>query len=137
MTQSVCASFKSEILQGIHVIGTDTLKMALYLESATLSSATTVYTTTNETSGTGYTAGGAVITSAAVSLSGSVAIVDFDNVEWANSTINARYALIYNSSKANRAIAVLDFGSLKSTAASTFRVVIPAPTASSAIIRIA
>ena len=109
----------------------------MFTSSATLSAATTAYSTTNEVSGTGYTAGGNALTGAVISADGTTAIVDFDNTTWASSTITARGALIYNSSKANRAIAVLDFGSDKTSTDGDFTIQFPAADASNAILRIA
>ena len=137
ITQAMCTSFKSEILSGTHVIGTDVLKIALYTSAATLSAATTAYSTTDEVSGTGYTAGGATLSGAAVSVSGTTAIVDFSDVVWTTATITARGALIYNSSKANKAIAVLDFGADKISSAGDFTIQFPVADASNAIVRIA
>jgi hypothetical protein len=137
ITQAMCNSFKTELLGGTHDLDTDTIKIALFTSSATLGASTTAYSTTNEVSGTGYTAGGNTLAGAAISLSGSTAIVDFTDTTWSSATITARGALIYNSSKADRAIAVLDFGSDKSSTNGDFTVVFPAADASNAIIRIA
>lgn len=138
ITQAMCNSFKSELLGGTHDLDTDVIKIALYTSSATLSAATTAYSTTNEvTASTGYTAGGNTLTSPVISLSGSTAIVDFADTTWSASTITARGALIYNSSKSNRAIAVLDFTTDKSSTNGDFVIVMPAADASNAIIRIA
>ena len=112
MAQAMCSSFKAELLGGIHDLDTDTIKIALFTSAATLSAATTAYSTSNEASGTNYTAGGNTLTGAAISLDGTTAIVDFADTTWADSTITARQALIYNASKANRAIAVIDFDAL-------------------------
>jgi hypothetical protein len=138
ITQAMCNSFKTELLGGTHDLDTDTIKIALYTSSATLGASTTAYSTTNEvTASTGYTAGGNTLSGAAITLSGSTAIVDFTDTTWSSSTITARGALIYNSSKSNRAIAVLDFGSDKSSTNGDFTVVFPTADASNAIIRIA
>lgn len=138
ITQAMCNSFKSELLGGTHDLDTDVIKIALYTSSATLSAATTAYSTTDEvTASTGYTAGGNTLTSPVISLSGSTAIVDFADTTWSASTITARGALIYNSSKSNRAIAVLDFTTDKSSTNGDFVIVMPAADASNAIIRIA
>ena len=137
ITQAMCTSFKTELLGGVQDLDTDTLKIALFTSSATLSAATTAYSTTNEVSGTGYSAGGNALTGAVISADGTTAIVDFDNTTWASSTITARGALIYNSSKANRAIAVLDFGSDKTSTDGDFTIQFPAADASNAILRIA
>lgn len=137
ISQAMCSSFKQQLLLGEHDLDTDVIKIALYTSSATLSAATTVYTTSDEVVGTGYTAGGNTLTSPTVSLSGTTAYVDFADTSWTTATITARGALIYNSSKSNKAIAVLDFGSDKTSTAGTFTVQFPANTASDAIVRIA
>jgi hypothetical protein len=137
ITQAMCNSFKTELLDGTHDLDTDVIKIALFTSSATLGASTTAYSTSNEVSGTGYTAGGNTLAGATISLSGSTAIVDFTDTTWTSATITARGALIYNSSKADRAIAVLDFSSDKSSTNGDFTVVFPAADASNAIIRIA
>jgi hypothetical protein len=137
ITQAMCNSFKTELLEGTHDLDTDVIKIALFTSSATLGASTTAYSTSNEVSGTGYTAGGNTLAGATISLSGSTAIVDFTDTTWTSATITARGALIYNSSKADRAIAVLDFSSDKSSTNGDFTVVFPAADASNAIIRIA
>lgn len=130
--QTQTTSFKAELYQAIHNLATDTLKIALYTGNANLNEATTEYTTANEVSGTGYVAGGVVLTGVTINSSGFTAYVDFDNVVF-NAAVTARCALIYNSSKANRSVAVLDFGSDKTSA--NFTITMPANTASSALIR--
>jgi len=137
ISQAMCSSFKQQILLGEHDLDTDVIKMALYTSSATLSAATTAYSTSNEVVGTGYTAGGNTLTGASVSLSGTTAYVDFSDTTWSSATITARGALIYNSSKSDKAIAVLDFGSDKTSTDGNFTVQFPTNDASSAIIRIA
>jgi len=136
ITQAMCNSFKSELLGGTHDLDTDVIKIALYTSSATLGASTTAYAVTNEVSGTGYTAGGNTLSGAVITLSGTTAFVDFDNSTWATATITARGALIYNSSKSNKAIAVLDFGGDKTSTAGDFTVIFPTADASNAIIRI-
>lgn len=130
--QTQTTSFKVELYQAIHNLATDTLKIALYNGNADLNEATTAYTTANEVSGTGYVAGGVALTGVTINSSGFTAYVDFDNVVF-NAAVTARCALIYNSSKANRSVAVLDFGSDKTSA--NFTITMPANTASSALIR--
>ena len=137
ITQAMCNSFKTELLGGTHDLDTDVIKIALFTSSATLDASTTAYSTTNEVVGSGYTAGGNTLAGAAISLSGSTAIVDFSDTTWSTATITARGALIYNSSKADRAVAVLDFGGDKTSTSGDFTVVLPAADASNAIIRIA
>jgi hypothetical protein len=133
--QTLTTSFKQEILLGVHDLDTDTLKMALYLGTANLGAATTVYTTAGETSGVGYVAGGNTLTGVTVLTSGTTAYVDFANSSWNPAGFTARGALIYNASKGNKAIAVLDFGADKTTT-TTFTVQMPANTATNALIRI-
>jgi hypothetical protein len=137
IVQSMVSSFKQQILLGEHDLDTDVIKIALYTSAADLGAGTTVYSTSNEVVGVGYTAGGNTLTGATVSLSGTTAYVDFADTTWAASTITARAALIYNSSKSNKAIAVLDFGSDKTTTANNFTIQFPANDASSAVVRIA
>jgi len=139
ISQAMCSSFKQQLFLGEHDMDTDTIKLALYTSAATLDASTTVYTTSNEvsSSGTNYTAGGNTLTGATVSLSGTTAFVDFSDTSWLTATITARGALVYNSSKSNKAIAVLDFGSDKTSTNGTFTVQMPANTASDALIRIA
>ena len=130
--QTQTTSFKAELYQAIHNLATDTLKIALYTGNANLNEATTEYTTSNEVSGGGYVAGGVVLTGVTINSSGFTAFVDFDNVVF-NAAVTARCALIYNSSKANRSVAVLDFGSDKTSA--NFTITMPSNTATSALIR--
>lgn len=147
ITQAMATSFKVEMLNGIHAFGTsvvraattaDTFKIALYTSSATLSAATTAYSATNEASGTGYSAGGNTLTVAQVPTSTSTtAWLDFSDSTWSTATVTARGALIYNSTQSNKAVAVLDFGSDKSSSAGDFTIVFPTADSSNAIIRIA
>jgi hypothetical protein len=137
IVQSLCSSFKQQILLGEHDLDTDVIKIALYTSAATLSAATTAYSTSDEVVGVGYTAGGNTLAGATVSLTGTTAFVDFTDTTWTTATITARGALIYNSSKSDKAIAVLDFGSDKTSTAGDFTVQFPANDSSSAIVRIA
>ena len=141
ISQAVANSFKSEILQGIHDLesGGDVFKLGLYTSVATLSSATTSYTTTEETPDTGqYVAGGGVLTNQQVSLAtGGVAIADFNDLSFTGVTLTARGALIYNSTEAKKAVCVLDFGADKTATSGTFTIQFPNFTSSSAILRIA
>ena len=134
--QTLTTSFKQEVLLGVHDLDTDTLKMALYVAQADLGAATTVYSTTDEVGGSGYSAGGVVLTGVTVLTSGATAYVDFADPVWNPANFTARGALIYNASKGNKAIAVLDFGADK-TATTSFTVQMPANTASSALNRFA
>lgn len=137
ITQGMCSSFKEQLLKGEHDFDVNTFKIALYTSSATLSAATTVYTTSNEVVGVGYTAGGINLTGTTVSLTGTIAFVDFNDAVWTGSTITARGALIYNASSGNKAVAVLDFGSDKTSTTGDFTVQFPTNDSSSAIIRLA
>ena len=138
ITQAMCTSFKTELLGGTHDLDTDVIKIALFTSSASLDASTTAYSTSNEVAnGNGYTTGGNTLTGAAISSSGTTAFVDFSDSTWSSASFTARGALIYNSSKANRAIAVLDFGSDKTSTNGDFVVQFPAADASNAIILIA
>lgn len=138
ITQAMCTSFKVDLLDGEHDFGVDTFKIALYTSSATLGATTTAYSATNETSGTGYTAGGNTLTvSTTPTSSGTTAYISFANTTWSTASITARGALIYNSTNANKAVAVLDFGSDKTSTAGDFTINFPTADASNAIIRIA
>jgi hypothetical protein len=133
----MCSSFKQESWLGVHDLDTDTLKLALYTAAADLSQATTVYTSTGEVpAGSGYSTGGIPLVNVQVLLSGTTAYVTFDNPVFTNASFVCRGALIYNETKANRAIAVLDFGADK-TASGTFTIQLPAATAASALLRFA
>lgn len=132
-----CTSAKVGFLTGTYAPTTDTMKIALYTNSATLDATTTVYTTSGEVVGTGYTAGGNTLTGNAISYSGTTAWITFSDSAWTTATITARGALIYDSSKSNAAIAVLDFGADKTSTAGTFTVQMPTAAASTALIRIA
>jgi len=136
ISQALCSSFKQQILLGEHDLEIDVINIALYTSAANLDASTTEYGSSGEVVGSGYTAGGKVLTGVTVLLSGTTAYVDFADTTWDPASFTARGALIYNVSKSNKAIAVLDFGSDK-TATTTFTVQIPANTASSALIRIA
>lgn len=140
ITQAMTTSFKKELMEGVHNFTTHTFKIALYTSSATLDATTTAYSATNEVSGTNYTAGGntLTVTGGAVSTSGTTAYIDFSDTTWADATITARGAVIYNSSVAgNPAVAVLDFGGDKISTAGDFTVSFPTADASNAIVRIA
>jgi hypothetical protein len=121
-------------LVALQALSTGTLKMALYTADADLGAGTLTYTTANEVVGTGYTAGGNVLTGVTVLTSGTTAYLDFDNVVWNPAGFTARGALIYNTSLGNLAVAVLDFGADKTTT-TTFTVQTPANTADAALIR--
>ncbi len=134
IVQTQTTSFKKELYQGIHDLSTDVIKIALYTGNANLNADTTAYSSSSEITGTGYTAGGKVMTGVTIESSVYTAYVNFANVVWSPGVFTARCALIYNSSKANRSIAVLDFGSDKTTT-SSFTITMPANTATTALIR--
>ena len=140
ITQAMPTSFKQELLVATHDFTAstgDTFKIALYTSSATLDASTTAYSATNEVSGTGYTAGGNTLTSVTPTTSGTTAFCDFADTTWSSATITANGALIYNSSKSDKAVAVLAFGGDKTSTAGDFTIVFPAADASNAIIRLA
>ena len=148
ISQTLATSFKVEILDGIHNFGVgvirastaaDTFKIALYSTLATINDTTTVYTTQDEVTGTGYTAGGNTLVISQVPTSTStetVAWLNFANSSWTTASFSADGALIYNSTQGNKAVAVLNFGSTKTATAQTFTVTFPASTSDAAIIRI-
>ena len=131
--QTQTTSFKTELYTAVHNLSTDTLKIALYTASADLNESTTVYSATNEVTGTGYVAGGVALTGVTISSSGYTAYVDFSDVVF-GASVTARCALIYNVTQGNKSIAVLDFGSDK-TSVGTFTITMPANTATAALIR--
>jgi hypothetical protein len=139
ITQAMCDSFKVQLLNGAQNFSANTYKIALYTSSATLSNATTAYTSSNEVaSGGGYTTGGnTLVVSQTPTSTGNVSFISFANSTCANATITAAGALIYNNSQANSAVASLSFGGDKTSTAGTFAVIFPTPDATSAIIRIA
>jgi hypothetical protein len=141
ITQAICNSFKTEILEAIHnftaSVG-DIFKLALYPSTASLDKTTTAYSSTNEVPASGsYVAGGASLVSVSPVLSADTAVVTFNNVSFTSATITARGALIYNSSKANRAVCVLNFGTDQTSTAGTFSITFPTADQNNAILRIA
>lgn len=132
--QTLTNSFKQEVFEAVHDFTADTFKIALYTSSANLDQSTTEYTATGESSGSGYTAGGLALTGTTVTLSGTTAYIDFADATWSSASFTVRGALIYNSSKSNKAVAVLDFGADK-VANGNFVVKFPANDASSALLR--
>jgi hypothetical protein len=136
ITAGPCNSFKEELLEGIHDFLTDTFKVALYTNNATIGPDTTAYTTLEETSGGGYTAGGNTLTGVAVTRSQGVAYVDFGDTTWTAGTFSARGALLYNSSKANRAVAVFEFGEVKTVSSGNFQIQFPPANPTDAVVRI-
>lgn len=141
----MCTSFKQELLQGKHDFTNSTghtFKLALYDNSASFTAATTDYTTTNEVSGTGYTAGGGTLTNVTPTTSGTTAFTDFADLTFSTATITARGALLYNTttgggSSTTESVIILDFGSDKTSTAGDFTIQFPTADASNAIIRIA
>jgi len=131
--QTQTTSFKAELYQGVHDLLTDTLYMALYTGYANLGPLTTAYSTANEITGTGYTAGGIQVTGATINTSGYIAYVNFNNIVWPNSNFTARCGLLYNQSKSNKSICVIDFGSDKT--ATNFTITMPVNSATTALIR--
>ena len=141
ITQAIANAFKKQLLEGDQnfASGGDKFKLALYTSSATLNSATTAYTASNEVANSGaYTAGGGDLTGQTTSIASGVAIVDFADLSFTGVTLTARGALIYNTSSAvtNAAVAVLDFGADKTATSGTFTVQFPAFTTAAAILRI-
>jgi hypothetical protein len=138
--QGLTNSFKQEMLQAGQNLATDTLRMALYTAFSDIGQLTTVYTTTNEVTGTGYTAGGVVMTGVTISTqttgpdAGTV-YVDFNNVSWPGASFTARGALIYNVTRSNKSVAVLDFGSDKIFSSVSNTVTMPENTVTTALIR--
>jgi hypothetical protein len=133
--QTQTTSFKAELYQGIHDLTTDVIKIALYTASADLNETTTAYSvgTPGQVVATGYTAGGAILTPITVSSSGYTAYVGFPNISWTGA-ITARCALIYNVTQGNKSIAVLDFGSDK-TSTTTFTITMPVNGPTTSLIR--
>ena len=145
IAQTSTTSFKVELLQAIHSFGPtspDTFKIALYTAASTIGAATTVYTTTAEVVGTGYTAGGNTLVISTSPTSGNntanipTAFVSFSNTSWTSASFTARGALIYNSTEGNKSVAVLDFGADKTVSNDTFQIIFPTADATSAIVRI-
>jgi hypothetical protein len=144
ITQAMCTSFKDQLLEGVHDFrssGGDTFKLALYTSSANLDATTTAYTSSNEVANSGtYSAGGGTLTNVSPTTTGTTAFTDFNDLSFTSATITARGALIYNTTPAhtftNPSVAVLDFGSDKTSTDGTFTIQFPTADASNAIIRI-
>ena len=141
MANTVMTSFKKELMEGTHDLATsgDTFKLALYTSSSSINSAaTTIYTVSDEVANSGtYSAGGGTLAGQTVTTDGTTAICNFTDLEFTSATINARYALIYNSSESNAAVCVLDFSTDQISTAGTFKIDFPASGASTSIIRVA
>jgi hypothetical protein len=136
ITAGLTDSFKEQLLLGQHDLETDTLKIALYTSSAVLGPDTLIYTTSAEVSGTGYVAGGETLVNVTVSRSGGIAYASFDNPTWIAATFSTRGALIYNASKANKSIAVLNFGIDQTMLSQSFQIQLPPNNPDAALIRI-
>jgi hypothetical protein len=138
ITQAIASTFKSELLGAQHNFTATTgnvFKIALYTSAAVLNATTTAYTVTGECPSTGnYTAGGNTLTGQVITLSGTTAYIDFADSTWAASTISAAGALIYNSTSANKAVCVLDFGGTFTSTNGAFTVVFPSPTTTTALL---
>ena len=140
ITQAVCASFKQQLLDGVHDLDTGgaVFKLALYTSAATINAATTSYTTGSEVGASGtYAAKGGVLAGQVTALVATTAFVDFTDRSWTGVTITARGALLYNSTQARKAVCVLDFGADKTATSGTFTVQFPADTSTAAILRLA
>tara|TARA_R100001163_G_C5036502_1_gene175573 strand:+ start:73 stop:498 length:426 start_codon:yes stop_codon:yes gene_type:complete len=137
--QAICTVFKQDLMSPGGNLEAQTLKCALYTNAATLNATTSIYITANEVSdsNTNYTTGGNALTNVAISVDGTTAIFDADNVTFPNATISAQAALLYNANNANSAIAVLDFGGVKTSTNGTFELQFPTANASAGLIRIA
>jgi hypothetical protein len=136
ITAGLTNSFKEQLLLGQHDLETDTLKIALYTSSAVLGPDTLVYTTAAEVSGPGYVAGGEVLVNVSVNLSNGIAYASFNNPTWIAATFSTRGALIYNASKANKSIAVLNFGIDQTMLSQSFQIQLPPNNPDAALIRI-
>jgi len=141
ITTAMCTSFKKELLEAVHNFknsGGSTFNLALYTSSASLSASTTAYTTSNEVSGTNYTAKGAALTRVDPTTSSTTAFTDFADLTFSNATVTARGCLIFNdSASGDPAVCALDFGGDKTSTAGDFTIQFPTADASNAIIRIA
>lgn len=143
ITSAICTSFKQQILVGTHDFTAttgDTFKLALYTSSATLGAATTAYSASNEITndaGSAYVAGGQDLTSTTPVLDSSTAVCDFNDISWTSASFTANGCLIYNSSKSNKAVCAIAFGSDKTVTTGTFTIQFPTADASNAIVRIA
>jgi len=142
ITQAMTTSFKRQLLEAGHNFktsgaGGNSFKIALYTNAASLDASSTVFTTSNEASGTNYVSGGKPLTNATPTTSGTTAFCDFSDVTWAASSITARGAMIYNTSNSNASVAILDFGADKTSTSGDFTVQFPTADATNAIIRLA
>ena len=134
----MATSFKAESWQGLHNFTASTgneFKLALYNNNASFTAATTAYTTSNEITGSGYTAGGNTLTNVTPTTSGTTAFTDFPDTTWSTATFTARGGMIYNSTNGNRCVGILDFGEDKGSSGGDFTIIFPTPDASNAILR--
>jgi|TARA_R110002126_G_scaffold71023_1_gene178360 hypothetical protein len=140
ITSTLTTSFKKELLEATHnfsASGGNSFKLALYTSSATMGAATAAYTTTDEVSGTNYTAAGAALTNIAPTSAGTTGFTDFSDLTFGTATVTARGCMIYNDTNSDKSVATIDFGGDKTSTAGDFTIVFPAAAASTAIIRIA
>ena len=139
ITQAIATVFKQDLMSPGGNLAAQSIKCALYDNTASLAANTTAYDTANEvsSSGTNYTAGGNTLTNVAISVDGTTAIFDADNVTFPNATISAQAALLYNANNSNSAIAVLDFGGVKTSTNGTFELQFPTANSTAGLIRIA
>ena len=139
ITQAIATVFKQDLMSPGGNLAAQTIKCALYDNTASLAANTTAYATANEvsSSGTNYAAGGNTLTNVAISVDGTTAIFDADNVTFPNATISAQAALLYNANNSNSAIAVLDFGGVKTSTNGTFELQFPTANSTAGLIRIA
>lgn len=140
ISSTLTTSFKKELLEATHnfsASGGNSFKLALFTSSASLGASTTAYSTSNEASGTNYTAGGAALTNVDPTTGGTTGFTDFADLTFSNATVTARGCLIYNDTNSDKAVASIDFGGDKTSTAGDFTIVFPAAAASTAIIRIA
>ena len=136
ISTAIADSFKFELLSGVHNLSTDTIKLALFVEPAPLSAATTIYSTTGEVTGTGYVAGGKVVTGVQITQTGNTSFIDFDNVEWTSATFTTDGCLLYNASRSNKAIASWKFNTSVEVVEGKLIVIPPTAGASTAVVRI-
>lgn len=136
ITAGLTTSFKEEVLLGVHDLVNDVLKISLYTSAAELGPSTTVYSTTDEVSGTGYTAGGEVLVNVIVQQGNGTGYATFDNPSWPGANFTARGALIYNFTKGNKSIGVFNFGSDQTMNNQGFTIQLPADNPETAVIRI-
>ena len=136
ITAGLTDSFKEQLLLGVHDFETDVFKIALYTSSAVLGPETTVYTSVGEVSGTGYTAPGQILTNVTVNVGMGIGYVSFDNPAWPGSTFATRGALIYNASKANKSVGVMNFGVDQTMLGQEFIIQLPTNDPETALIRI-